>query len=88
MKAPLSKTIRALRRFHSARVKANYKAKLKQSGFFMKPEGLERAVCLGFNNRARCSCFMCGNYRANKGNSKSGKTIQELRLFQDLLYKD
>ena len=32
---------------------------------------------------ARCSCFMCGNPRKFYGNSKQGKTLQQLRAEND-----
>ena len=35
---------------------------------------------------AKCSCFMCGNPRKFYGNSKHGKTLQELRADNDCDY--
>lgn len=63
-------TTRALRRHHTERLKR------KRAGYFFGKAGVKV-----FHTPALCSCPMCGNPRKWFGE----RTIQERRLFQDLL---
>lgn len=61
----------ALKRHHKKRLKN----KRKRDIFYTKGSSMNKHVI----TPTICSCWMCGNVRKFYGNSKQGKTIQELR---------
>lgn len=68
---------RDFRRHQSQRVKRNWFKKLRNRPWNNDDdEWLQHRVVRSFNNRAQCSCHMCGNPRKHW----KDKTIQERKL--------
>ncbi|MDZ5455331.1 hypothetical protein [Azohydromonas lata] len=78
-----SDSSRALRRHHSCRLK---KARRLYWGMGTGVENVpdDRRLGIVISTAALCSCHMCGNPR-RYWKTKDALTVQEQRLFQDLL---